>query len=312
MLAILFALVAFAGNSVLCRLALLPSLDSLNANATDTALQPIDATSFTILRLASGSIASLLIIWLKGERLSFTGFRAKKNAFRAWLAPFYLFIYAACFSFAYISLPTAAGALVLFACVQLTMIVSSILAKERLNLQKYCGIALAFIGLCVLMVFSDNAPTDSTVEGLSLSANIIIGFLLMILSGIAWGMYTLVGRVSVKPVVDTSTNFVMSLPFCLLLSIVYLFLPASVSFYGGILAITSGVVTSAMGYAIWYYVLPQLTRVSAGVIQLLVPIIAAIGGLIWAQEPLGLTLILAQMLVLGGIALVMMNVKRQA
>ena len=331
-LATLFALSAFAGNSVLCRLALLPNSSLTNESLPSDALgyaasisgpvQAIDATSFTVLRLLSGSIALLVFMMFHS-----TSSKASKNlgSLKAWLAPFCLFIYAACFSFAYITLPTGAGALILFGCVQLTMIISSIMAKEVLSLQKYFGVMLAFLGLCLLMYFqsapsavgthvtaSDSLITAAQSQQSQQTPSILIGFILMTISGVAWAVYTLLGRSSTDPITDTCWNFVKSLPFCAALCLLYLVSSASISAYGVSLALLSGIVTSAMGYAVWYYVLPQLSRIQAGVIQLLVPVIAAIGGFIWAQEAITLSLAVSQIMVLGGIALVIFNVNRRA
>lgn len=323
-MATIFALLAFAGNSVLCRLALLPRAlpetlsnklpDASNGQVLSLAadLQAIDATSFTVLRLLSGCIALFVFVTIKKfstknnralPAFSLTSF----SKIRAWLAPFCLFVYAATFSFAYISLPTGAGALVLFGCVQLTMIVSSIMAKEALSIQKYMGVCVAFLGLCLLMYFQGNMASTNESNGLALDNALIVGFVLMAVSGIAWAIYTLLGRSSLNPIVDTYANFTMSLVFCVLLCLAYLMSPASLTTYGVTLALLSGVISSALGYAVWYYVLPQLSRIQAGVIQLLVPVIAAIGGLIWAQEAITIPLIIAQIMVLGGIALVIIN-----
>jgi drug/metabolite transporter (DMT)-like permease len=137
----------------------------------------------------------------------------------------------------------------------------------------------------------------------------IVGFVCMVVAGIAWGGYTLLGRGSTSPFIDTSANFMLSVVFCIPLLAIYLFVPFAVSVEGFWLGVSSGVVTSAFGYAIWYVALPNLTRVQAGVVQLLVPIIAAFGGVIWVGEPISSSLIVAQILVLGGIGLVMVKVK---
>lgn len=310
--ATLFALLAFAGNSVLCRLALLPNTNTSEVIPLASDIQAIDATSFTLLRLLSGSLALFVFMAIKhlGASNNLTSsILALRNltSLRSWLAPFCLFVYAATFSFAYISLPTGAGALVLFGCVQLTMIVSSIMAKETLGLQKYMGVSLAFLGLCLLMYFQGSEQTAGNKTGLAIDNTLVIGFLLMIISGIAWAVYTLLGRSSVNPIADTYANFAKSLVFCIPLSTIYFLLPASATPYGVALALLSGVVSSAMGYAIWYFVLPQLSRIQAGVIQLLVPVIAALGGFIWAQEAITIPLVAAQIMVLGGIALVIVN-----
>lgn len=286
----LFALFAFAANSVLCRLAL--------GNGQ------IDATSFTIVRLVSGALALMAIFWIGGRvnrsNNMFSRWRVFQSIRKKWIAAVMLFVYAAGFSFAYIALDTGVGALVLFGTVQLTMIAVSIYKQERLPCHHVAGIILAFCGLCFLIY----SQFDWRSAKLSL-----LGFVFMIFAGIAWGGYTLLGRGSTSPFIDTSANFMLSVFFCIPLLAVYMFLPATLSINGFWLAVSSGVVTSAFGYAIWYVALPSLSRVQAGVVQLLVPIIAAVGGVIWVGEAITLPLIIAQIMVLGGIAMVMIKAR---
>lgn len=287
-LATIFALLAFAGNSVLCRLAL--------------GNQAIDATSFTIIRLFSGALA-LSIIFIVGRKIVkhnrlFTSNEQTQTSAKKWLASSMLFVYAAGFSYAYIALDTGVGALVLFGSVQLTMIAVSIYRKEYLAWYKWLGLIMAFSGLCFLVYSQVNWS----------SANLsFIGFLLMVLAGVAWGTYTLIGRGSVSPLIDTNTSFMLSTFLCIPLLLVYWFIPALLTEKGFWLAIASGVVTSALGYAIWYIALSGLSRLQAGVVQLLVPVIAAIGGLVWIGEAITNELIVAQVLVICGILLVMIN-----
>lgn len=288
LLATIFALFAFAGNSVLCRLAL--------------GNQVIDATSFTIIRLFSGALA-LSLIFIVGRKIAkhnrlFIPTEQTKSAAKKWQASFMLFVYAAGFSYAYIALDTGVGALVLFGSVQITMIAVSIFKKEYLPWYKWLGLIMAFSGLCFLVYSQVNWS----------SANLsFIGFLLMVLAGIAWGVYTLIGRGSVSPLIDTNTSFMLSTFLCIPLLMIYWFMPALLTEQGFWLAIASGVITSALGYAIWYVALAGLSRVQAGVVQLLVPVIAAIGGLIWIGEAITHELIVAQILVISGILLVMIN-----
>lgn len=288
LLATIFALFAFAGNSVLCRLAL--------------GNEVIDATSFTIIRLFSGALA-LSVIFFVGRKLAkhnrlFISSEQPKSAAKKWQASLMLFVYAAGFSYAYIALDTGVGALVLFGSVQITMIAVSIFKKEYLPWYKWIGLILAFSGLSFLVYSQVNWS----------SANLsFIGFLLMTLAGVAWGAYTLIGRGSVSPLIDTNTSFMLSTFLCIPLLMVYWFMPALLTEQGFWLAIASGVITSALGYAIWYVALVGLSRVQAGVVQLLVPVIAAIGGLIWIGEAITSELIVAQVLVISGILLVMIN-----
>ncbi|MFT6269781.1 MAG: drug/metabolite transporter (DMT)-like permease [Alphaproteobacteria bacterium] len=286
----LFALFAFAGNSVLCRLALGDG--------------QIDATSFTIIRLVSGALAFMAIFWIGGRinrsNNTFTRKRVFQSIRKKWIASAMLFVYAVGFSFAYIALDTGVGALVLFGTVQLTMIAVSIYKQEQLPWHHIVGIALAFCGLWFLIY----SQLDWQATNLSL-----LGFVFMVFAGMAWGGYTLLGRGSTSPFIDTSANFMLSVLFCIPLLAVYLFMPAAISADGFWLAVSSGVITSAFGYAIWYVALPSLSRVQAGVVQLLVPIIAAVGGAIWVGEAITLPLIIAQTMVLGGIAMVMIKAR---
>lgn len=284
----MFALFAFAGNSVLCRLAL--------------GNQSIDATSFTIIRLVSGAFA-LSVMFLVGRQINrhnnlFRSSKVAQSWSKKWRASCMLFIYAAGFSYAYIELDTGVGALVLFGCVQLTMIVVSIYKKEYLPWYKWLGLAMAFSGLCFLVY----SQLDWSSTKLSFS-----GFALMAAAGVAWAAYTLIGRGSVSPFIDTNTSFMLSTILCLPLVLVYWFLPALLTVQGLWLALASGVLTSACGYAIWYVALSGLSRVQAGVVQLLVPVIAALGGLLWVGESISKELIIAQTLVISGILLVMFN-----
>jgi len=279
------ALIAFAGNSVLCRLAL--------------AEQAIDATSFTVIRIVSGALVLWCLVLVTQNKRSNTMQRSKQH--RAWSAAL-LFAYAAGFSYAYIVLDTGIGALILFGCVQLTMITVSLLKKERFNALQYIGLVVAFAGLVYLVLGQQQGDTLTTS---------FLGFALMAIAGVAWAGYTLLGRGSTTPLLDTCNNFIYAVPFCAVLLLVYWVLPANVTNYGMILAIASGAVTSGLGYAIWYVALEGLSRIQAGVVQLLVPVIAAIGGAIWASEALSAQLIISQIVILGGIALVMFSPKRK-
>lgn len=264
--------------------------------------QAIDATSFTLVRLISGALALSVILFVGSQfnksnkafgPLGLTQFSAKK-----WLAAGMLFIYAAGFSYAYIALDTGVGALILFGTVQLTMIAVSIYKNEYLPWYKWLGLLLAFGGLCFLVY----SRLDFSSAQLSIS-----GFALMLLAGIAWGAYTLIGRGSITPLLDTSTSFIFSTILCIPLLTIYWLSPALLTAHGFWLALASGVVTSAFGYAIWYIALAGLSRIQAGVVQLLVPVIAAIGGVLWVGESISNELVIAQVLVLGGIVLVLIN-----
>jgi drug/metabolite transporter (DMT)-like permease len=200
-----------------------------------------------------------------------------------------LFIYAICFSFAYLTLDTGTGALILFGSVQLCMLTISRLSGERFSSLALIGLLTALTGF-IYLVF----PTLTTPS--------FMGFVLMLLSGVAWGLYTLAGKGSRQPSVETSMNFIRTLPLAILA------LPfvdySSITGKGLIAALVSGVVTSGIGYIIWYKALPLLTGIQASASQLLVPVIAAIGGFLFLSEPFSTRLVIASFLLLGGVFLV--------
>jgi drug/metabolite transporter (DMT)-like permease len=260
------AMLAFAGNSVLCRLALRDG--------------GIDAASFTTLRLVSGAVVLWLIVRLRD------GARAGGDMWSA----FALFAYAAGFSFAYVTLPTGTGALLLFGAVQATMIGRGLLAGERLSPLQWCGLALALGGLAGLLLPGVSAPPVS-------------GALLMVVAGIAWGAYSLRGRGAGDAIAKTAGNFLRAVPFALVLSAVML-RDARVDAAGIACAVASGALTSGIGYAIWYTALPHLRAASAATVQLSVPALAAITGIVLLGEPPTWRLLFATLAILGGIALV--------
>lgn len=267
-----FALMAFAGNSVLCRLA-------LGENT-------IDAASFTTIRLLSGIITLAVI-------LKMTNNNGKPVSKGSWSAAFMLFLYAVTFSFAYISLDTGTGALILFGSVQITMIFISLFSGNRLHYFEWIGVLIAFLGFGYLVKPSLTTPS-------------LTGFFLMTVSGIAWGIYTLIGRTSKNPISDTAYNFLRTLPFVIILLVVAL--PyANLSQEGILLAVLSGAIASGIGYAAWYIALGGLPVSKAAVVQLLVPVIAAIGGVLFASEIISLRLMLSSVIVLGGILTVMLG-----
>jgi drug/metabolite transporter (DMT)-like permease len=268
----LLALICFAANSVLCRLAL--------------GTRAIDAASFTSLRLFSGSLI-LLVIWLlnKGGRNS--------SSKGSWLGSAMLFIYAITFSFAYITLETGTGALILFGAVQISIILLSMLSGNRLRPIEWLGICAAFGGFAYLVLPGVSTPSA-------------LGFILMTLAGIAWGAYTLIGRGSQNPLADTAFNFIRTLPAVALLLVLTL-ANASLSARGVFLAALSGAVASGIGYVIWYSALRGLTSTMAAVVQLFVPVIAALGGIAFMPEAVTLRLIMASALILGGILCVLLG-----
>lgn len=271
------AMVAFAGNSLLCRIAL-----------KHTAIDP---ASFTTLRLASGA----LVLWLVARRQA-QGAPARTGAGN-WPSALALFAYAAGFSFAYVSLPAGTGALLLFGAVQATMIGYGLARGERFRRPQLVGLLLAFGGIVGLLLPGLSAPP-------------LAGSLLMIGAGAAWGIYSLRGRGAGDPTRVTAGNFLRAAPLALALSLLGI-KGASVDAAGVGLAVASGALTSGIGYAIWYSTLPALKATTAATVQLSVPVIAALGGIAFLGEPVTLRLALASSAILGGIALVVLQ-KRAA
>lgn len=263
------ALIAFAANSVLCRLALAEPL--------------MDAASFTVIRLLSGALVLFLLLVLQQKP-------AVENARGSWSASVMLFVYAAAFSYAYISLDTATGALILFGSVQVTMVLKTMWSGYRLNALEWSGLILAFVGFAYLMLPSVSTPS-------------LVGFVLMLVSGIAWGLYTLQGRDSKFPLWDTAYNFIRTIPMVVVLLLCSL-KQAHFSDEGIFYAVLSGAVASGLGYTIWYMALVGLVPTQAAVLQLLVPILAALGGVMIVDEPLTQQFIVATALVLSGTYLV--------
>lgn len=200
-----------------------------------------------------------------------------------------LFAYAACFSFAYTTLPASTGALVLFGAVQLTMISWALWLGERLKLRQMAGLLLAFAGLIVLLWPGLAAPP-------------LWGTVLMLTSGIAWGIYSLMGKGAVNPLLTTAGNFVRSTVPALLLSAVFA-QQMKLNAQGAALALASGALTSGLGYAVWYAALPSIKASQAAAAQLGVPVIAAFAAVPLLDEVIGIRLVLTSLAVLGGIAL---------
>jgi drug/metabolite transporter (DMT)-like permease len=271
-----FALLAFAANSVLCRLAL----------GDNT----IDAASFTVIRLLSGIIILLMLINLTNKANAPNKQNKSKGS---WLGASMLFIYAVAFSFGYVSLDTGTGALILFGAVQITMILTSVISGNRLHLSEWLGLSIAFTGFVYLITPSLTTPS-------------LTGFMLMSIAGMAWAFYTLIGRASKNPLSDTAYNFLRTSPFVLVLMIIS-FNNAHITSMGFMLAVLSGAIASGIGYFVWYIALTKLSVTQAAVVQLLVPIIAAIGGVIFTSELITIRLIESSLLVLGGILTVILG-----
>ena len=216
--------------------------------------------------------------------------KGSETASRAsWRAALMLFVYAIAFSFAYISLNTGTGALILFGAVQLTMIVAGLMSGERPRPTEWLGLTVALAGLVYLVFPGLTAPSP-------------LGSVLMAIAGIAWGFYSLLGRGSTNPLADTTNNFVRTLPFAAVLSLVMLS-DLSASGKGVLLAVLSGALASGIGYVIWYAALRGLTATRAATVQLAVPVIAAVGGVILLSEDISIRLLVSTILILGGIGL---------
>jgi len=251
----------------------------------------IDAAGYTVIRLLSGTVA-LLAIFASTKPRNPPNIDAPANSKGSWLAAAMLFAYAVTFSYAYITLDTGTGALILFGAVQITMILVSVMTGIRPKPAEWFGLVLAFGGFVYLILPGLSTPSA-------------LGFALMTISGIAWGLYTLQGQKSKDPLADTAFNFVRTTPLVL---IVLLFTIGQVHFTltGVLLAVLSGAITSGVGYTLWYAALTSLSTTRAAVLQLLVPVLAAIGGVVFVAEPLTLRLIVSTMFILSGILLVVL------
>lgn len=262
------AMLAFAGNSILCRLAL-----------RDGAIDP---ASFTSVRLISGAVTLMVIF-------SITRRGDTPRAHGNWVSACVLFFYAVCFSFAYITLSAGAGALILFGFVQATMIAIGIWSGNRPTTPEWFGWSLAFAGLVWLVLPGVEAPPLS-------------GASLMAVAGIAWGIYSIRGKTESDALASTASNFMLTIPMVAVLTMVT-FTGADISTHGVTLAIVSGAITSGIGYVIWYAALEYLSAIQAALVQLSVPAIATAGGVVLLLEPLSLRLLIASALVLGGISI---------
>ena len=268
----LIALLAFAGNSILCRLAL--------------GEENIDAASFTAIRLLSGIVALSLL-------LGFSTQPSQGKPSVNWVPALMLFVYATAFSYAYLSLETGMGALILFGTVQISMIVVGLLRGERFNTLEWAGLILALAGFVYLMLPGSEAPN-------------LIGFLLMLIAGAAWAGYTLAGKGAKDPLQETAQHFNRTLPLVVVLMVATIS-QANLTTLGIVLAVTSGALASGLGYAIWYAALKGLTSLQAAVVQLLVPVIATLGGVVFASEALSLRIVLASLFILGGVLAVILG-----
>jgi len=269
----LAAMLAFAANSVLCRLALKTTA--------------IDPATFTGIRIVAGASVLAAFIALRRQPLLAHG---------NWISASALFAYAAAFSFAYVGLAAGTGALLLFAAVQATMIAYALQRGERLHVRQWLGLLVSMIGLVVLLLPGLSAPPPLQAA-------------LMLSAGLAWGVYSIRGRGCADPAAETAANFVRAMLPALLLSVTC-YANASLDRAGAVYAVLSGALTSGLGYVIWYAALSGLSSTSAAVVQLSVPALAAAGGVWFLGESLTLRLLLASSAILGGIALVVVRGKR--
>ena len=306
----IIALIAFAANSLLCRMAL-----------ADGA---IDAWNFSAIRLLSGAACLGLIMLLQAHFLKRNALkrkllkrtRLKQSSLKQtalqqtgsvdktvlkekgdWLSAISLVIYAICFSVAYQALDTGTGALILFAVVQLTMIGWGIYNKEKLNRVQWLALLIAFIGFMYLMLPSATTPSLS-------------GALMMAISGVAWGVYSIRGKTCVSPLRTTGFNFLRSLVAVPILALVGMSYLTDISMKGVILGAASGAIASGIGYSIWYVAMPLLKTTQSAVVQLCVPILAAIMGVVFLSEQLTLEFVIASLVILGAVLVFVLNKNR--
>jgi drug/metabolite transporter (DMT)-like permease len=308
-------MIAFASNSLLCRAALKHT--------------SIDAASFTFIRIFSGAVALWLLMNIRSrmivdrtatplvdssetrvgrpsppsspkrrgdpfslrEKVRMRALDWKDNG--NWISALALFTYAAAFSFAYVDLSAGTGALLLFGAVQATMILWGLHKGERLSTIQIVGFAVAVTGLIALLLPGLSAPP-------------LIGSILMLGAGVAWGIYSLRGKGEKNPASATTRNFVRAVPFAAALSIIFI-MRAHLDLAGVTFGVISGAIASGLGYVIWYSVLPDLKAASAAIVQLSVPVLAAAGGILLLGEPITMRYVLASVAVLGGIALVVVT-----
>ncbi|MCD1279662.1 DMT family transporter [Psychrobacter sp. CCUG 69069] len=290
------ALLAFAANSLFCRMALAEGY--------------IDAWGFTIIRLMSAAVCLGVIMTLHAYRLrsqavkySHTDREALLNDKGSWLSSFSLVVYALCFSLAYVALDTGTGALILFSAVQLTMIGWGIYKKEQLSTLQWLAFFVAVAGFIYLMLPSVAAPS-------------LLAATLMAVSGVAWGVYSIRGKSCISPLRATGFNFFRSLVAVPILLIVGIYLNntgvtnshlESITTKGIVLACASGAIASGMGYSIWYTAMPLLKNTQAAIVQLCVPVLAALLGVVFLSEPLTVPFVVASAIILGAVLVFILN-----
>lgn len=268
------AMVAFAANSVLCRLAL--------------GARHIDAASFTAVRLISGAVMLAVIGRWIGRRSRGSSAGERPTGWRRWTPPVSLFLYAICFSFAYLTLSAGTGALILFGAVQVTMIAVGLAAGERPHAFEWSGLTIALGGLVFLVSPGLTAPP-------------LAGAALMAVAGVSWGAYSLAGAGAQHPVAATSRNFLLAAP--LAVAALVLLPGGSATPEGLLLAALSGALASGLGYVLWYAALRGLAATRAATVQLSVPVLTALAGVAFLAERISPRLALASVVVLGGVGL---------
>ena len=273
-------MIAFAANSVLNRLALV-----------DGVMGP---AGFATIRLIAGAVTLSALKWASHKNARFPMRPPMRPGLKGALGAGSLALYMLGFSFAYVSLPAGVGALILFGGVQVTMFTGAVLMRETVPAQRMWGGALAFGGLIWLLWPGGGAAPP------------LAGSLLMAAAALGWGIYSLLGRGVGDALASSTLNFLLAIPLGLL---VYTILPDQITGYGAFLAILSGSVTSGMGYALWYQILPQLGATRAAVAQLSVPLIAMAGGMIFLAEDISLRFVVASLLVMAGVWVSMRSAK---
>jgi len=269
------ALLAFAGNSILCRMAL--------------GRAAIDAATFSTIRFGAGAAMLVLVMaFMRAGALDTSG---------SWTSAVILFLYAVPFSFAYVSLNTGTGALILFGAVQVTMMLAALWSGERPHPLQWLGLGLALGGLIYLVLPGLAAPSA-------------IGSALMALAGVSWGVYSMRGRGIANPLAQTTSNFVRAVPLVIAVSLLAR-AQAHVTWRGALLALASGALTTGLGYVLWYSALKRVTATRAAVVQLTVPVLAAAGGVIFLGETISSRLVVSAMIVLGGISLALVGRERR-
>lgn len=271
---IIVSILFLALNSILCKAALFNN--------------HIDAYSFTFFRLFSATVMLLILFYYKHKKITFY---TNKN----WVTSFMLFLYAITFSYAYLDIDAGFGTLLLFGIVQVVMVVSSLIYKERLTLIKLFGIMISLFGLIYMLYPQENFEVS------------LFHSILMVISGFAWAIYTVLGKNSKNALTNTTDNFIKASIFTTLFYFIFSFETIHFDTQGLILAIISGSITSALGYIIWYEVLPNIRIITASVVQMFIPIVAIFLSAIFLEEQLSLNLLLSTLIIISGIILTMFS-----